>query len=73
MLGNAYVMALVCHCEAVTERAIRRAIRHGACSVDDVVDLCGAGGRCGGCLPVVEEMLETHVSVSGGLSPRLVS
>ena len=50
-------MAIVCHCEAVRERTIQRAIRHGATTLEDVQDACGAASRCGGCAPVVRAML----------------
>ena len=50
-------MAIVCHCEAVRERTIQRAIRHGATTLEDVHDACGAATRCGGCEPVVRAML----------------
>ena len=50
-------MAIVCHCEAVRERTIQRAIRHGATTLEDVQDACCAATRCGGCEPVVRAML----------------
>ena len=53
-------MAIVCHCEAVRERTIQRAIRHGATTLEDVQDACGAASRCGGCVPVVRAMLAEH-------------
>lgn len=48
---------IVCHCNRVNDRAIRAAIRSGACSPDEVAECCGAGARCGGCVPAVEEIL----------------
>jgi NAD(P)H-nitrite reductase large subunit len=48
---------LVCHCNAVCDRTIRECIRGGARSVDDVARSCDAGGGCGGCRPVIEELL----------------
>jgi bacterioferritin-associated ferredoxin len=42
----------------VTERDVRRAIQSGACSRGDVVQQCGAGSVCGGCHPVIDELLE---------------
>jgi bacterioferritin-associated ferredoxin len=50
-------MAIVCHCEAVRERTIQRAIRHGATTLEDVQEACGAATRCGGCEPIVRSML----------------
>ena len=54
---------LVCHCHQVSDRTIRACIRDGAETVAQVGDRCGAGTSCGGCRPVVKEML----SVLGGL------
>jgi bacterioferritin-associated ferredoxin len=49
---------LVCHCHALTDRDIRRAVRTtGACSVAEVGDHCGAATGCGGCYEVVEEIV----------------
>ncbi|MEW6472085.1 MAG: (2Fe-2S)-binding protein [Actinomycetota bacterium] len=48
---------LICHCRAVTDRMIRAQIRAGARSEDDVKRGCGAGGRCGACLPTVRRLL----------------
>ncbi len=51
---------VICHCRVVTDRVIRAAIESGARDFADVTRLCGAGGRCGGCVPVVEELLADH-------------
>jgi bacterioferritin-associated ferredoxin len=40
---------LVCHCNGVSDRTIRRVVRDGARSVGQVADACGAGSCCGGC------------------------
>ena len=49
---------LVCHCHALTDRDIRRAVRNtGACSVAEVGDHCGAATGCGGCYEVVDEIV----------------
>ncbi len=50
-------MAIVCHCERVSDRVVRKAIAAGADTVDDVTERCGAGGCCGGCRPAIAEML----------------
>ncbi len=52
---------IVCHCHAVSDRAIRACVRRdGAACADDVGALCEAGTGCGGCVPVVEEILEAE-------------
>jgi bacterioferritin-associated ferredoxin len=48
---------MVCLCEGVSERKVRKAIDRGASSVDLVTAACRAGGRCGGCHPTIEAML----------------
>jgi len=49
---------LVCHCHALTDRDIRRAVRTaGACNVAEVGDHCGAATGCGGCYEVVDEIV----------------
>jgi bacterioferritin-associated ferredoxin len=58
---------LVCHCRAVNHRQIEAAALCGAGSVREIVAACGAGGVCGGCRPVIEEILaETPVVVVTG-------
>jgi len=49
---------VVCHCEAVNDERIRATVRSGAQTLADVAAGCRAGSRCGGCLPVVEELLD---------------
>lgn len=57
---------LVCHCFAVHDRAVSRAASEGARTVDEVAARCGAGARCGGCRPLVAELLaEAGVSLPG--------
>jgi bacterioferritin-associated ferredoxin len=51
-------MAIVCHCYAVRERTLQKVIRRGAVTLEDVQAECGATSRCGGCEPVVREMLD---------------
>ena len=48
---------VVCHCRAVTDRAICAAIREGAGDVGALADCCGAGTGCGGCWPALERLL----------------
>jgi bacterioferritin-associated ferredoxin len=48
---------IICHCNAVRERTIDKAIRRGAVSVEEIQAECGAATRCGGCEPTVRAML----------------
>lgn len=47
----------VCHCRAVTDGAVRNAIDAGAATVPDIARHCGAGTGCGGCWPLLKELL----------------
>lgn len=53
-------LVIVCHCRGVTERKIRQAVRKGACSRVDVARACDAGRTCGGCTPVIDDILESE-------------
>ena len=50
----------VCHCRAVTDAEIREAIGSGACDLEEVGRRCGAGITCGGCCPLIQELLAQH-------------
>ncbi len=51
---------LVCHCKAISEEDVRQAVRQGARTRRQVARSCGAGSRCGGCVPVIDEILSEH-------------
>jgi bacterioferritin-associated ferredoxin len=50
----------VCHCRAVTDREIREAIATGAHDLAEVGRRCGAGITCGGCCPLIQQLLAEH-------------
>jgi bacterioferritin-associated ferredoxin len=52
---------IVCHCRAVSERRIRRAVRSGARSLKRVARECGAGAECGGCQGEVAVIVECEL------------
>ena len=56
---------LVCHCTGVSDRAIRKLVRDGAMTLDEVSRSCGAGSCCGGCVPAVEEVIHNEASHRG--------
>jgi bacterioferritin-associated ferredoxin len=65
---------IVCHCRAVSDRAIRAAIREGAASVEAVSESTGAAGCCGGCEPTVAEILDEELEARReGSSPHLTT
>jgi bacterioferritin-associated ferredoxin len=47
----------VCLCEGVTDRTIRKAIRRGATTLDELGRSCGAGTGCGGCWETLQELI----------------
>ena len=49
---------IVCHCKAISDRAIRGVIRRGADSTREIARACGAGRVCGGCRPAIREVLQ---------------
>lgn len=55
---------IVCHCRAVSDRAIREAVRGGACSLRQVARACGAAGRCGGCRPAVAQVIDEETAAA---------
>ena len=58
-------MALVCLCNGVSERQVRKAIAHGADTIDEIGRACRAGTTCHGCTPTLEKLLDDdHVFVA---------
>jgi bacterioferritin-associated ferredoxin len=53
-----FARMIVCHCHLVTERRIRQMVREGCSSLTELGRACGAGTSCGGCLPLVCEIVE---------------
>jgi bacterioferritin-associated ferredoxin len=48
---------IVCQCKGITEAAVRRAVREGATSVEEVGWACKAGTDCGGCHPTIVQII----------------
>ena len=57
---------IVCHCHAVSDRAIRACVRSGARSPRQIARACEAGGSCGGCRPVIHEILSEERTPAAG-------
>lgn len=52
---------LICTCFGVSEEAIEKCMDGNSVeTVNDVIDLCRAGGGCGSCQPLIQEMLDIH-------------
>lgn len=53
--------ALICTCFGVTEEAIEKFVeKNEPASVDDVTAACRAGGGCGSCRMLIQEMLDAR-------------
>ena len=50
---------ILCLCENISDRVIRREIDDGARTVREVRERCGAGGNCGSCVCDVKRMLQS--------------
>jgi len=62
---------IVCHCRALSDRTIREVIRRGAHSPREVALACHAGRRCGGCVPVVRELIASETACPATTSADL--
>jgi bacterioferritin-associated ferredoxin len=49
---------VLCHCKAVSDRTVDAAIASGARTVADVTARCRAGGGCGGCHRLLQELID---------------
>jgi bacterioferritin-associated ferredoxin len=49
---------VLCHCRAVSDHDVRAVIAGGAQTPTQIADRCGAGGDCGSCRPLVEDLLD---------------
>jgi len=57
---------IICQCNGISDRAIRKAIRDGASDRNDVVRACMAGTACGGCVPTIDEIIEVERERNAG-------
>jgi bacterioferritin-associated ferredoxin len=64
---------LVCHCKGLTDREVHRVIRAGAATPREVAHACGAGSVCGGCRPLIDELLECRGTASAGTGFELAA
>jgi bacterioferritin-associated ferredoxin len=61
---------IVCHCRAVSDRAIREAVRSGAFTCREVARACHAGRVCGGCRPAVAALIDEEKAGVAALTAR---
>ena len=55
----------VCVCLAVTESEVRASIEAGATTREVVTKHCRAGGDCGACHGMINQMIEDHLEDQG--------
>jgi bacterioferritin-associated ferredoxin len=53
---------IVCHCHAVSDRTLRRCVREGRISSQDLGECTGAGTGCGGCEALIDEVVRDELS-----------
>jgi nitrite reductase (NADH) large subunit len=57
--------ALICSCEAVSKLAICSAVNDGASGIDDIKKCTKAGTGCGGCVPLVKDLIAGTMKANG--------
>ena len=55
----------VCVCLAVTDQEVNAAIDGGARTCEDVTRVCSAGGDCGACRGMIEDMIDEKLGEAG--------
>jgi len=53
-------MNIICQCMQVDEETIVAKIKQGFTTVEEIQDETGAGTGCGGCIELIEELIEKH-------------
>ena len=66
---------LICHCNGVSDRTVRRVVREGALTVAEVGRACGAGTCCRGCTSTIKRIIhaECHSEAQSSASVPLAS
>jgi bacterioferritin-associated ferredoxin len=59
---------IVCLCRGVSERTVRATVAQGACTPEAVAEACGAGGDCGSCRQMVQDLIDDGSALSAPLS-----
>jgi nitrite reductase (NADH) large subunit len=57
--------AQVCSCNAVTKGAIADAVAGGACDIGAIKTCTNAGTSCGGCVPLVTQIMKVEMKKAG--------
>ena len=51
---------IVCLCEGISDRTIRKEAQNGAKNCREVQQRCGAGGSCGMCRPSIRKLIKAQ-------------
>ncbi|MDR3566981.1 MAG: Fe-S cluster assembly protein NifU [Syntrophobacteraceae bacterium] len=63
---------IVCECFGVTQKEIERAVRENRlATVEDVTNYTKAGGGCGNCHPLIQEIIDHVLAEAGGALPSM--
>lgn len=57
--------AQICSCNNVSKGALGAAVRDGACSIGALKSCTGAGTSCGGCVPLVTQVMKAEMKKQG--------
>jgi nitrite reductase (NADH) large subunit len=57
--------AQICSCNNVSKGQVCKAVRSGICSLSDLKKATKAGTGCGGCLPLVTDVLNAELAAAG--------
>lgn len=57
----------VCVCKAVSDKAIRRQVADGACSMRELKQCLGVGSQCGKCIPTAQQVLAQSLQQQSSL------
>ncbi|OAV44568.1 nitrite reductase large subunit NirB [Lewinella sp. 4G2] len=58
--------AVICSCENITKGQLTELLDDGkAQSVKDLAGCCGAGTGCGGCKPMISDLVDSHLKAQG--------
>ena len=51
----------ICLCNAVTDKKLKKMIKEGLTSLEEVAQKCGAGKNCGACRCAISDLIQSEV------------
>ncbi|BAV07608.1 assimilatory nitrite reductase (NAD(P)H) large subunit precursor [Filimonas lacunae] len=64
--------ALICSCEGITKDDIMQQVQHGCETLDAIKKSCKAATGCGGCAPMVKDIMEHTLKAQGKYVRKVV-